>query len=82
MPSTWSSTRSRGCRRPGTQRGRPAVAILTQLNMQTFDFSEGGYIIPAYVDALDAYSTKIAGFRPARIGQPLSDFDMEHWYFT
>ncbi len=49
--------------------------------MQTFDFNEGGYIIPAYVDALDAYSTKIAGFRSARIGQPLSNFDMEHWYF-
>jgi peptide/nickel transport system substrate-binding protein len=50
--------------------------------MQTFDFNSGGYIIPAYVDALDAYSTKIAGFRSARIGQPLSNFDMEHWYFT
>jgi peptide/nickel transport system substrate-binding protein len=50
--------------------------------MQSFDFNKGGYIIPAYVDALDAYSTKIAGFRPARIGQPLSNFDMEHWYFA
>jgi peptide/nickel transport system substrate-binding protein len=50
--------------------------------MQNFDFNKGGYIIPAFVDALDAYSTKIAGFRPARIGQPLSNFDMEHWYFA
>jgi peptide/nickel transport system substrate-binding protein len=50
--------------------------------MQSFDFNKGGYIIPAYVDALDAYSTKITGFRPARIGQPLSNFDMEHWYFV
>jgi peptide/nickel transport system substrate-binding protein len=50
--------------------------------MQAFDFNNGGYIIPAYVDALDAYSTKIAGFRSARIGQPLSNFDMEHWYFV
>jgi len=49
--------------------------------MQNFDFNQGGYIIPAYVDALDAYSTKIAGFQAARIGQPLSNFDMEHWYF-
>jgi len=38
--------------------------------MQSFDFNEGGYIIPCYVDALDAYSTKIAGFRAAKIGQP------------
>jgi peptide/nickel transport system substrate-binding protein len=50
--------------------------------MQSFDFNNGGYIIPAYVDALDAYSTEIAGFRSARIGQPLSNFDMEHWYFV
>jgi peptide/nickel transport system substrate-binding protein len=50
--------------------------------MQTFDFNNGGYIIPAFVDGLDAYSTKIAGFRPAKIGQPLSNFDMEHWYFV
>jgi peptide/nickel transport system substrate-binding protein len=50
--------------------------------MQNFDFNMGGYIIPAYVDALDAYSTKIAGFQAARIGQPLSNFDMEHWYFA
>ena len=50
--------------------------------MQSFDFNKGGYIIPAYVDALDAYSTKIAGFQAARIGQPLSDFDMEHWFFV
>jgi peptide/nickel transport system substrate-binding protein len=49
--------------------------------MQSFDFNNGGYIIPAYVDALDAYSAKIAGFRSARIGQPLSNFDMEHWHF-
>jgi peptide/nickel transport system substrate-binding protein len=50
--------------------------------MQNFDFNDGGYIIPAFVDSLDAYSTKIAGFRPAKIGQPLSNFDMEHWYFV
>src|SRR5262249_58783882 len=50
--------------------------------MQNFDSTKGGYIIPAYVDALDAYSTKISGFQAARIGQPLSNFDMEHWFFV
>ena len=49
--------------------------------MQEFDFTQGGYIIPAFVDSLDAYGTRIAGYRPAKIGQPLSNFDMEHWYF-
>ena len=44
--------------------------------------TQGGYIIPAYIDALDAYSTKITGYSPARVGQPLSDFDFEHFSFT
>ncbi len=47
--------------------------------MQTFDFNEGGYIIPCFIDALDAYSTKITGYGPAKVGQPLSDFSFEEW---
>jgi peptide/nickel transport system substrate-binding protein len=49
--------------------------------MQNFDFNKGGYIIPAFVDSLDAYSARITGYRPAKNGQPLSNFDMEHWSF-
>jgi peptide/nickel transport system substrate-binding protein len=50
--------------------------------MQQIDFNEGGYIIPAFIDALDAYSTKITGYSAARVGQPLSDFDFEHYWFV
>jgi peptide/nickel transport system substrate-binding protein len=50
--------------------------------MQLIDFNQGGYIIPAFIDALDAYSTKITGYSAARVGQPLSDFDFEHFSFT
>jgi peptide/nickel transport system substrate-binding protein len=50
--------------------------------MQMIDFTEGGYIIPAFIDALDAYSTKITGYSAAKVGQPLSDFDFEHYSFT
>jgi peptide/nickel transport system substrate-binding protein len=50
--------------------------------MQEFDFNEGGYIVPAFVDSLDAYSDKIKGYTAARIGQPLSNFGMENWYFV
>jgi hypothetical protein len=49
--------------------------------MQMIDFNEGGYIIPAFIAALDAYSTKITGYSAARVGQPLSDFDFEHYSF-
>ncbi len=50
--------------------------------LQMIDFTEGGYIIPAFIDALDAYSTKITGYSAARVGQPLSDFDFEHFSFV
>jgi len=30
--------------------------------MQQFDFSQGPYIIPTFMDTLDAYSDKIAGY--------------------
>jgi peptide/nickel transport system substrate-binding protein len=50
--------------------------------MQAFDFNEGGYIIPAYIDTLDAYSDKITGYSAARVGQPLSNFDFEHFAFA
>ncbi len=50
--------------------------------MQQIDFTQGGYIIPTYVDSLDAYSTKISGYGPAKVGQPLSNFDFMHFWFV
>jgi peptide/nickel transport system substrate-binding protein len=52
-----------------------------EYRMQMIDFTQGGYILPAYIDALDAYSTKITGYSAAKVGQPLSDFDFEHFSF-
>jgi peptide/nickel transport system substrate-binding protein len=49
--------------------------------MQSFDFNQGGYIIPAFIDTLDAYSDKITGYSAAKVGQPLSNFDFEHFAF-
>jgi peptide/nickel transport system substrate-binding protein len=53
-----------------------------EYEMQTFDFNEGGYIIPAFIDALDAYSTKITGYSASAVGQPLSTFDFQKWSFV
>ena len=50
--------------------------------MQEFDFNEGAYIIPAFIDALDAYSTKLAGYTPAKVGQPLSDLNFQEFSFV
>jgi peptide/nickel transport system substrate-binding protein len=55
---------------------------LIEHDMQVFDFNQGGYIIPAYIDSLDAYSTKITGYSPAVAGQPLSNFDFQNWFFV
>jgi peptide/nickel transport system substrate-binding protein len=51
--------------------------------MQKFDFTQGGYIIPAFIDALDAYSNKIGGWTRTNTaeGNPLSNFDVQHFYF-
>lgn len=49
--------------------------------MQTFDFNEGGYIIPAFIDVLDAYSDKITGYSAGKVGQPLSNFNFERFAF-
>jgi peptide/nickel transport system substrate-binding protein len=50
--------------------------------MQNFDFTQGGYIIPAFVDSLDAYSDKIGGYGQARVDEPLSNFNYANFYFT
>jgi peptide/nickel transport system substrate-binding protein len=60
----------------------PSARREIEHEMQMIDFNEGGYIIPAFIDALDAYSTKITGYSAARVGQPLSDFDFEHYSFV
>ena len=50
--------------------------------MQQIDFTEGGYIIPAFTDTLDAYSDTITGYAPSRLGQPLMNFGFAHFAFT
>jgi peptide/nickel transport system substrate-binding protein len=43
--------------------------------MQQDDFTHGGYIIPAFVDTLDAYSANVTGYRESRVGQPVNDLN-------
>jgi peptide/nickel transport system substrate-binding protein len=50
--------------------------------MQVFDFTEGGYILPAFVNSLDAYSARLRGYGPAKVGQPLSNTDFMHFWFA
>lgn len=52
-----------------------------EYEMQRIDFDSGGYIIPAFVNTLDAYSDKIGGYQKSRVGQPLSNFGFETFGF-
>ena len=60
----------------------PALRKEIIYEMQKFDFTQGGYIIPAYIDVLDAYSDQITGYTAGKVGQPLSNFDFEHFAFV
>jgi peptide/nickel transport system substrate-binding protein len=50
--------------------------------MQLIDFDRGGYIVPAFIDSLDAYSTKITGYSSSRLGQPLENYSFKLWSFA
>jgi peptide/nickel transport system substrate-binding protein len=50
--------------------------------MQQYDFTQGGYIIPAFTDTLDAYSSKITGYAQSRLGQPLMDYGFMNFAFA
>ena len=60
----------------------PSVRKQIEFEMQNYDFNEGGYIIPAFIDTLDAYSTKITGYSENVGGQPLSGMDFHKWSFV
>lgn len=41
---------------------------------QKIEYDSGGYIVWAYSNQLDAYSSKVTGFRPAKSGEPLTNY--------
>ena len=52
-----------------------------EYEMQNIDFNQGGYIIPCFVDSLDAYSTKVTGYQTGEVGEPLGNFNFEDYSF-
>jgi peptide/nickel transport system substrate-binding protein len=49
--------------------------------MQRIDFTEGGYIIPCFVDSLDAYTSNLTGWQKGKVGEPLGNFPFEDFSF-
>jgi peptide/nickel transport system substrate-binding protein len=47
--------------------------------MQRIDFDQGGYIVPCFVDSLDAYSSKVSGYQTGKVGEPLGNFNFENY---
>jgi ABC-type oligopeptide transport system substrate-binding subunit len=50
--------------------------------MQQIDFQQGAYIIPTFMDTLDAYTDKIAGYSSDKVGESLSGWDFEHFWLV
>ena len=46
--------------------------------MQVIDHNEGGYLIYAFPDVLDAYSTKVHGFVPDKLGWSLTTYGFKN----
>jgi ABC-type transport system substrate-binding protein len=57
----------------------PRKELLYQMQ---YDFSPGGYIIPAFADTSDAYRTKITGYGTSRLGKLLGDCGFARLAFT
>jgi len=60
----------------------PSARKQILFEMQQFDFNEGPYIIPTFMDTLDAYSDKLRGYTTAKVGESLSHWDFEHFWFA
>jgi peptide/nickel transport system substrate-binding protein len=53
-----------------------------EYEMQQFDFTHGAYIIPTFMDTLDAYSDKLRGYTTSKVGESLSNWDFKHFWFS
>jgi peptide/nickel transport system substrate-binding protein len=49
---------------------------------ETIEYNEGGYIIWAFNDAIDAYSAKLGGIVPDKYGAPLSSWHLNRFSFV
>ena len=53
-----------------------------QYEMQQFDFTQGTYIIPTFMDSLDAYSDRLRGWSTAKVGESLSNWAFRQFWFA
>lgn len=49
--------------------------------MQKIDFTQGGYIVPCFLDSIDAYSTNLTGYVHGEVGEAMGNFNFEDYSF-
>ena len=85
------STRPTGAERAGEvhQADRPGAgpswtrqAHPDPAEAQAIEYDTGGYIIPYFSNQIDAYSSKLAGFIPAKSGFPLGNYWFKNVGYT
>ncbi len=52
-----------------------------EFEMQQIDFNQGGYIVPCFMDSIDAYSSKLTGYTNGKVGEAMGNFNFEDYYF-
>jgi peptide/nickel transport system substrate-binding protein len=50
--------------------------------MQKIDFEQGGYIVPCYMDSIDAYKTNVQGHTKGQVGEAMGNFNFEDYWFS
>jgi peptide/nickel transport system substrate-binding protein len=48
--------------------------------MQKIDFDQGGYIVPCFTDAIDAYRSNVHGHVKGEIGEAMGNFNFEDYW--
>ena len=50
--------------------------------MQKIDFNQGGYILPCFIDSIDAYRSNVQGHVQGGVGEAMGNFNFEDYWFS
>jgi peptide/nickel transport system substrate-binding protein len=50
--------------------------------MQKIDFDQGGYIVPCFIDSIDAYRSNVQGHVQGQVGEAMGNFNFEDYWFS
>jgi peptide/nickel transport system substrate-binding protein len=59
----------------------PGLRREISYEMQKIDFNQGGYIVPFFPDAIDAYRSNVRGHVKGQIGEAMGNFNFEDYWF-